>query len=335
MFDTIKISMKDVRVNVSQVGWSRRQVISQGEDEFEYCQLYEGNGAPRIRFSPRTQYLSVEVSLPVFMFGHNVKMISKADIPIALAKLHIYVAKVLNHSLDELPLIDKWHVCRLDVCCNFQVGEIVKDYIRHASKISIPHYDKRIYNDYETVEWKSKSKVLILYFKEGEVIVKYKGQDKLTELIELSKGILRVEVRLSSRDIYLISSSRKVGDILLAESAFEHIQKALFKLGLDKFKESVESIFGLLQAKGVSVSKAERLTKFLERIQQNGEEDTRQLYGVRNYRRYQQTLRELGVSTSYITISLNSLEAPEAWSNQPQNEERATKTPLMSRSSNE
>lgn len=92
---------------------------------------YANHGAP---------FLYIEFSLPRLLYGSNVFMI--CDIEWAVNQANLMLPEILG-----VPKINLWEgiLTRLDVCYNFDVGELVKEYITAMGTLLYPNRKREIY----------------------------------------------------------------------------------------------------------------------------------------------------------------------------------------------
>jgi hypothetical protein len=184
--------------------------------------------AMHLKYNASTRKLTVEVSIPKFLFGHNVKLVTNEDIDYFLIKLNHY----LLAKFHAYPRHDSkhWKIQRMDVCWNFQVGGAVQEYIHAFHQIHISKYTTRTYGENETVEWMNQSKRMCFYDKEKEVLAK-KGNE---EVLGLSHGILRFEAKISDKNLKRYSQNRWAGELLTEDVAKSFLLSHLQRFGIDR-----------------------------------------------------------------------------------------------------
>jgi hypothetical protein len=161
--------------------------------------------------------------MPKFLYGDNVTVLSEADIPLFFERLQ----ERLLHLFDvHVPHTD-WTLSRCDICCNFQVGKKVSEYVRMLSKQQLAYKNTIAYNQDQTVEYRNKSSRIMFYDKHKQT----QKEKASSEVIERSKGILRLEVRSSDNDLRKFSPTR---------NAVELLQKAFFDYTIEKTLEQIE-----------------------------------------------------------------------------------------------
>lgn len=165
---------------------------------FEYKKKGE---AVRLKYNQNTERMTVEVSIPKFLFGHNVQMVSNGDISRFFQRLNDYLRNKFYAYPKHEPLY--WKVQRMDVCWNFQVGAAVRDYIQASSHIHISRYATYVYGGGETVVWQNRSKRMSFYDKQQEV----RDRNGLPEVLEQSQGILRFEANVTDKNLVRYSQN--------------------------------------------------------------------------------------------------------------------------------
>ncbi|GED33258.1 hypothetical protein P9G84_25380 [Brevibacillus centrosporus] len=186
---------------------------------------------PYIKYQDGSKALTIQVSIPKLLYGNNVKSIEQSDIPTFFQRVQERLQLLFGIHIAH----EDWRITRLDVCCNFHVGNRTGEYIRQLSKGKMPYKDTRNYNHDETVEFFNKSSRVMLYDKYKQC----KRIKEPKEVIEQSKGILRLEIRPSDNDLKKYSKEKRAIN-LVTESFFTYIIKMTLE-GLP-YTENVESI---------------------------------------------------------------------------------------------
>ena len=131
-----------------------------------------------------------------------------------------------NYLLKDIPHVPTLDLAegiliRLDMCCNYQVGDLVDDYIKALGYLDYPHRRTK-YHRQEGVEFKAKHKTLKFYNKERES----RRQE--------AAGILRQEITLMNpKDIQKLVDTKtpRLTDIT-KEFVIEQLENDLAKLRL-------------------------------------------------------------------------------------------------------
>ncbi|MEK4996347.1 hypothetical protein [Paenibacillus sp. FSL H7-0918] len=176
-----------------------------------------------MKYIENSQTLTVQVSMPKFLYGDNVTMLTEADIPLFFEQLQ----ERLLHLFDVYIPHSEWIISRCDVCCNFQVGKKVGEYVRMLSRQQLAYKNTISYNQDQTVEYRNKSSRIMLYDKHKQT----RKEEESNEIIERSKGILRLEVRPSDSDLRRFSPTRK---------AVELLQKPFFDYTMERTLVQIE-----------------------------------------------------------------------------------------------
>lgn len=127
-------------------------------------------------FSAVDQFL-VELSLPKALFGNNWTMLEDLDTAVEAADCWLQS----HEGMPELPSIAEMTVSRLDLCWNFDVGELLPYYIDALAKLDYARRTKARFNS-QTVEFRVKAAKTKFYDKRAEA-----GD-------ECPPGLLRFEV---------------------------------------------------------------------------------------------------------------------------------------------
>jgi hypothetical protein len=177
------------------------------------------------RFIPRTflgyPLLQVEFSLPHLVYGDNTNLIS--DLEGAINQ-----ANRLLPDIPGIPYIDLWIglLYRLDICYNFQVGELVPYYIRALFPLKFPRRYTRPYSD-QGVQYGNNQAALKLYDKEKWYV------NKKMPINPDAQGVLRLEVTLRKAAIKRLTGTKypSLHDISI-ELALDALESELRRLGL-------------------------------------------------------------------------------------------------------
>ncbi|MBH5319869.1 hypothetical protein I6N90_18890 [Paenibacillus sp. GSMTC-2017] len=176
-----------------------------------------------IKYLDGSQTLSIQVSIPKLLYGNNVTLTTEHDIPSFFEsvqqRIHQLFSIVIPHS--------EWSISRADICWNFQVGKNVGEYVRMLSKQKLAFKNTRSYNQDQTVEFSNKSSRIIFYDKQQQV----QKEKASPELVEQSKGVLRLEIKPSNNDIKKFSPTK---------NAVELLDKAFFDYMMAKVLNEIE-----------------------------------------------------------------------------------------------
>lgn len=151
------------------------------------------NKIPFVKYNATTFVLEVELSIPNFLFGENITLITTKDIDAFFTMFTHQLRNELRVDIDH----SEWKVKRIDVCWNFNVGSKVTDYLSQLSLMKYPRKDTVTYNQTETVIWQNNSSRIMFYDKEKE----RRRKDASSSTIEQARGILRMEGSPSDHEI--------------------------------------------------------------------------------------------------------------------------------------
>ncbi|MHA6532307.1 hypothetical protein [Paenibacillus sp. BAC0078] len=228
---------------------------------------------PFMKYIESSQTLTVQVSILKFLYGDNVTILTEADIPLFFDRLQ----ERLLHLFDVYIPHSDWTLSRCDVCCNFQVGKKVSEYVRMFSRQKLAYKNTIAYNQDQTVEYRNNSSRIMFYDKHKQT----RKEEESTEIIERSKGILRLEVRPSDNDLRKFSPTRKAVE-LLRKPFFDYtIEKTL---ALIEYPEEVSDMeLSWLMENRENISKIETVLGFQMLQSMFDEPALRQLYTSSTY----------------------------------------------------
>lgn len=255
MFDSNALSatyltMPNERIIFDNGGFSR--LSSSDKKPYKYIINGEKDSKePRITIT-RGEYewiVKAEVSIGEWMFGSNIYLPEEKDLSDYLELLSQFVYFKTGYQF----YAETSRVTRLDVTSDYFVGESrVKEILKAYGNITIPKYNRKPVNDstvaYE-VKGNKKNKKYNLYDKRQKFLDE--GAD--SELLNLSKGILRLEVQhKDNKAVSNLAKSLKKSyhsaDLLLNKAVSDAvIEKAVNVLSLDQFlQEKTDSTLEIL-----------------------------------------------------------------------------------------
>lgn len=310
MIDTVKMTgdYQIVYELLDRAPWTNNYVYENRTDNGMIGEIYEykkKGETVRLKYNQNTEKMTVEVSIPKFLFGHNVRMVSDMDISRFFQRLNDY----LRNKFYAYPKHESyyWKIQRMDVCWNFQVGEAVRDYIQAFSHIHIPRYSTCVYGDGETVVWQNRSKRMSFYDKQQEI----KAHKGSPEVIEQSLGILRFEANITDKNLVRYSQNRWAGELIKESVAKDMIFKHLHRLGIDNHltvSNRREVATRLISEYGES--KAWQLLGFIEYKMLFGDQSINQPSKTTYDRRINKLVR-LGIASIYSDKELPPLNLNE------------------------
>ncbi|MBI5963983.1 MAG: hypothetical protein HY863_10945 [Chloroflexi bacterium] len=221
MLDTIRVKFPIDPTEEHLKNWTRKTTSTpKGESDVYIYNPVINDAMCKFTYYPQdfkgNPLLTLELSLPKLVFGHNYKMLNSIDEAI----------QSINARLDQVPNIPKLDLAegiliRLDMCYNHQVGDAVNDYIRAIGNLEYPHRRTK-YHRNEGAEFRAKHKTTKFYNKEHE-----SGYAE-------AYGILRQEITLmDGKDIQkLFSINKPTLKEISKESIVENLKDDLSKIGL-------------------------------------------------------------------------------------------------------
>ncbi|NQX64614.1 hypothetical protein HQN90_00600 [Paenibacillus alba] len=208
---------------------------------------------PYIVYRELIQLLEIQISIPKFLFGNNVRLLKESDIPLFFQRLHQRLHELFNIHVRT----ENWYLSRIDVCWSFQVNDQVSEYIKQISRIQIPFMKAHTDGYLETVTHNNKSSRVTFYNKQKECI----DHKEPREVIEQAQGLLRMEVSPSYKDMKKYSSKRLAID-LLTRDFFTYTTKRIIRH--IKLPDSVEGLtIGWLQTHSHIIGQVERTLYWL------------------------------------------------------------------------
>ncbi|MGO4548547.1 hypothetical protein AB4Z29_27535 [Paenibacillus sp. 2TAB23] len=226
-----------------------------------------------IKYLDGSQTLSIQVSIPKLLCGNNVNLINQHDIPSFFEGVQQRIHQLFSISIPH----SEWLISRADICWNFQVGKDVGEYVRMLSKQKLAFKNTRSYNQDQTVEFCNKSSRIIFYDKQRQI----QKEKASPELVEQSKGILRLEIKPSNSDMKKFSPTKNAVE-LLGKPFFDYMTaKVLNEIEYPSSVSTMDSSW--LMGNKESISKIETLLGF-QVLQNMFEESTlRQLFTSSTY----------------------------------------------------
>lgn len=159
-----------------------------------------------IKYLDGSQTLSIQVSIPKLLYSNNVTLITEQDIP----SFFECVQKRIQQLFSIIIPHSEWSISRADICWNFQAGKDVGEYVRMLSKQKLAFKNTRSYNQDQTVEFSNKSSRIMFYDKQRQI----QKEKASPELVEQSKGILRLEIKPSNSDMKKFSPTKNAVELL-------------------------------------------------------------------------------------------------------------------------
>lgn len=228
---------------------------------------------PFMKYIENSQTLYIQVSIPKFLYGDNVTLLQEADIPLFFDGLQDRIWNLFNIHISH----NEWMIVRCDVCWNFQVGKDVGEYVKMLSRQKLAYKNSTTYNQDQTVEYWNKSSRIIFYDKHKQVT---KAKER-ADVVERSKGVLRLEVNPSDHDKKRFSTTRKAIE-LLNKPFFDYMTNKVLGQIKHPTEASDISLAWLMENKE-NISKIETMLGF-QLLQSMFDEPTlRQIYRPSTY----------------------------------------------------
>ncbi|CAH0121353.1 hypothetical protein PAE9249_03880 [Paenibacillus sp. CECT 9249] len=277
---------------------------------------YKGNSAPRIRYYPERQEVTVEVSIPTFLYGSNIYDYQPSDAKWFITSLTDYLSDAFKIERSRLDLIGQGKVKRLDVYRHFRAADSLMCYIDYFKKQRIPQYTCDEKYDGNAVYWIAQTRKIKIYIKIAHM--KYlmaKGKMFFTEQeFRLMKDILKLEVTLSSDDLDKLHPNRNLFEILTSPKIDHFISRDAHRIGLfDNF--NVYSKTKLIdqihrQDDGVlTKSDKQKAIHMLEIYNTYGLDEVNEHYSSSVLVKLKQKLRAIGLNQfAYSTTDLPQLQ---------------------------
>ena len=141
--------------------------------------------------------LKIQFSLPNAIYGNNVQMVYNIVEAIDIANSNL-------PNIKGIPEINLWNglLDRVDVCYNFQVGNLIPWYVKSLQVLEYPYRRTRPYNS-QGVQFQNTQAILKFYDKARE-----RRDDKDERGAIAAKGILRMEAELHSNHVKAHFESR-------------------------------------------------------------------------------------------------------------------------------
>ncbi|MDH5164499.1 hypothetical protein [Heyndrickxia oleronia] len=280
MFDTVKMKLVNIHIeketfeNIGNVKTTTYYDRETGVLNDRY--MLEQEEIPYIVYYSNTKSLIIQLSIPKFLYGQNVRVINKSDINTFWDRFEQKLKGLFGIIVER----SKWIVQRIDVCWNFKVGNKVSDYIKYLGTKKLPYKSTYCINQSETVIYKNKSSRIMFYDKEKECKVNKQPED----IISKAEGILRMEISPSYKNIQEIYSDRKAIDVLTVNFFKIITQKVMEQIS---FHESGLNIMNLSYEwlSNQKINRVETVIGFNTINNYLGDTMTKEIYGSTYYAR--------------------------------------------------
>ncbi|OAS18907.1 hypothetical protein [Paenibacillus oryzisoli] len=288
MFDTIKLKANNIYIDDSVFEKLVDKVesityLDRTTGEINVVYKLKDEKIPYLVYNSRSLILSLQLSIPKFLFGNNIQMVGQEDVANFFKKLRNHLYNLLHIDVDP----SEWTITsRVDVCWNFQVGSNVSDYIMQLAKRRMPYKNTNVYNHNETVIFGNKSSRIMFYDKAKQCI----NDKESNDTIKQAEGILRLEVSPSDADIRKFSPKKRAVELLTREF-FEHITKPILEGITFQNIDNELTLDWLKQQK--SISNAETILGFRMISETFGEFVLKELYSPKTLQSRKHMIEQL------------------------------------------
>lgn len=237
MIDTVQIRHRiptPSKADLLALGFRKSKRSTLIKEVWIKNQKDKADSMPRLTWSRTAggDWLSVEVSLPKFLFGRNTVWLSQQEILDALDMLSLFVFENANVDFDARTAL----VGRVHYFNDFRVGaENVALYLNAAAKAIIPRMQRRI--EEHGVKFRNKSREVVLYDKNSDFEKRMSKGKAVEQEKDESSGVIRLEVRTETSDACTRLSdkqglNRTAQELFTGSSAFQELSNELSNLGL-------------------------------------------------------------------------------------------------------
>jgi hypothetical protein len=270
MFDTVRLRTSGFTLNNSIINRYKNQIMTYYDNETmtestRYI-IQDVANIPHMRYYDKFCTLEIEVSIPKYLYGDNVRMVGQTEIDRFFTLLHQQLYGMFGiqvHTKKE------WKCLRVDVCWNFQVGKQIHDYMRQLALMRFPRMNTAVYNQVESVIFQNKSNRIMFYDKECECRKKKCAED----VIERATGILRMEI---SPPVYKMKeyANARTAEDLLTEEYFRYVTSGVLPL----LRFTMPDEFPSEWIKSHPISQIETALGFIHLYRRFGEGGLKQLF---------------------------------------------------------
>jgi II/X family phage/plasmid replication protein len=246
--------------------------------------------------------IRIESSLPKLLYGNNLSSVSNAQ-P-ALKRLREFT---LDYVSGDLPDLDEMRYTRVDYCHNFELGNLLPDYVATLSKVCYLTH-RRTTNGSGGVEWWNGSRRVRVYDKYREILEREK------KAVPIAKGTLRFEHQIRKQsgllERRLKAESLQFSDVLTPALAYKSLEETLHKMCLDTVFLARDAARNVLDS-AFSYQKATRLLGVIQRLMTGTIEEIKLLSSRSTFYADKRELRRLGLwPPSAVSVDLPGLRLP-------------------------
>ncbi|NEW04683.1 hypothetical protein GK047_01440 [Paenibacillus sp. SYP-B3998] len=272
MFDTIKLKAKFITIDpmiLDQLQAKSITFLEKSTGQLITKYTIKDALLPSITYYEFSQTLTIQVSIPKFLYGNNVTLLKESDIPLFFQRLHERLYELFHIQLHTQNWKDTE---RIDVCWNFPRQDTISSYIKELSGIQLPFTKPSTHGHSETAIHSNKSKRICFYNKQQECIDHKEPQS----IIDQAKGLLRMEIKPSYVVMRKYSAQRRAID-LLTKDFFEYItNQVLTKISLPTHIEGLTLEW--FQSQSHSIGQIESMLGFQVLQTYLNESELKQIY---------------------------------------------------------
>lgn len=215
MIDTVKYKIEAderfiAKLRRKAVEFSAVDHANEEKEVFRFFKMDERLGSfeyrPIIRLTDYN-YFFIELSIPKYLFGHNIYLFAPEMLEKALQKLHADLSKAFEC---EFPAVIFWSLYRLDLCYAWKFyDDLVAQQVLEALKLQTYARKKRSTWD-TSVMFQGSAFTLKFYHKGAEFFahdwkeIKKKDIDRANGLLNVARGVIRFEITLRHEQIMSI-----------------------------------------------------------------------------------------------------------------------------------
>lgn len=284
MFDTVRLKAKGIYIDLERLEnlyidnrdktIRRRNITDDGEIVTSY-ELHFDTQLPYIKYVESSRTLSIQVSIPKFLYGDNITMVTESDVSRFFNLLQARLEELLGMTVAH----EQWIATRVDLCYNFEVDS-VSDCIKQIAMLRLPRKNTKTWNHCETVVFSNNSSK-----------VKFYDKEKQCHDIR-ARGIVRMEIEPSDADLRNYSQTRRAVDLLTKRFFLRQMENILPQITekLDCLKLDSLSDEWLRSASMQNIEKAYTFGKLKQEVDESTLID---LYGKGTYRNRQALLKNM------------------------------------------
>lgn len=299
MFDTVRMRTTGFSLNNRIINQYKNQVMtyydSETMTESNRYIIKDIDKIPYMRYYDKFCMLEIEVSIPKYLYGDNVRMVDQGDIEEFFTLLHEQLYQLFGLHIHKKK---EWKCLRVDACWNFQVGKQIHDYMRQLAMMRFPRKNTVVYNQLETVIFQNKSSRIMFYDKQCEC----KNRKCSEDVISQAAGILRMEISPPVYQMNQYANGRKAED-LLTEEYFRYVTDEVMPL----LHFTMPDDFSSEWIKSHPIPQIETALGFMHLYRRFGESGLRQLYTTSTLRNRMALVKNIMDAQALPPLSIEAL----------------------------